>query len=72
MSELLNEAQTAEFLGVTRGTLAVWRCRKRHGLPFAKVGRMVRYRRADLEKFIDGRMQTGAPAQRKQRGRRAA
>lgn len=40
---LLTEQQAAEVLGVKPGTLQVWRCTRRYGLPFVKVGRLVRY-----------------------------
>ena len=56
---LLNRKEAAEKLGVTEGTLAVWSCTKRYGLPFIKVGRLVKYRLADLEAFLDSRTQNG-------------
>jgi excisionase family DNA binding protein len=68
MSELMNESETASLLGITKGTLGVWRCRRRHALPYVKIGRMVRYRRSDVEKWIASRTQSGAPAPRQQRG----
>lgn len=53
--ELLTPAQMAEFLGVTPGTLAVWRCTKRYALPYIKIGRSVRYSRAHGNQFIAAR-----------------
>jgi excisionase family DNA binding protein len=50
--KLLTSEQAAELLSVSTGTLDVWRCTKRVHLPYVKVGRAVRYRRADLDKFI--------------------
>ena len=35
-TNLLTPKQTAETLGVTIGTLAVWRCTGRYPLPFCK------------------------------------
>lgn len=59
VSVLLNPKAAAEFLGVQEQTLAVWRCTGRYSLPFCKVGaRMVRYRLADLEKFLADRVVT--------------
>lgn len=55
-SELLDEAATAEILQVKTGTLQVWRSTKRYPLPFVKIGRNVRYRRADIDAFIQSRM----------------
>jgi excisionase family DNA binding protein len=52
---LLDEAKTAEVLGVTKGTLQVWRSTKRYPLPYVKVGRSVRYRMSDIEAFLQQR-----------------
>lgn len=51
----LSPAQVAETLGVTIGTLAVWRCTKRYQLPFVKIGRKIFYRNEDVNAFIDSR-----------------
>ncbi len=51
-SDLLTRDQAAEYLGVTSRTLAVWACTKRYNLPYVKMGRLVKYRRVDLEAFI--------------------
>lgn len=51
-TELLSADQAAEFLGVSAGTLAVWRSTKRYSLPFVKMGHLVRYRQSDLSDFI--------------------
>ncbi|MBB1318155.1 helix-turn-helix domain-containing protein [Shewanella sp. SR43-4] len=53
---LLTPAQVAEFLGVTSGTLSVWRCTGRYPLNFIKVGRRVMYRQSDVENFVNGRV----------------
>ena len=45
------EAQTATFLGVQRGTLAVWRREQRYPLAYVKVGRAFRYAPADVLDF---------------------
>ena len=49
---LMNEHEVAERLGVSPGTLRVWRCTKRHNLPFIKLGKSVRYDVAAVEQFI--------------------
>jgi len=49
----LTPKQTAELLNVPSTTLAVWRSTNRVVLPFFKLGHHVRYRRADLERFIE-------------------
>jgi hypothetical protein len=51
-SDLLNEDQAASVLQVKPNTLAVWRSTKRYAIPFVKIGACVRYKRADLEAFI--------------------
>ena len=51
-----NEA--SELLGVTKGTLAVWRSTGRYDLMYVKVGRKVMYRPADIEAFIERRLRT--------------
>ncbi|MBV7314754.1 helix-turn-helix domain-containing protein [Shewanella sp. NIFS-20-20] len=55
---LLNNSEAAAYLGVTEGTLTVWRSCGRYNLPFVKVGRLVRYRLTDLNAFLDSRTQT--------------
>jgi len=52
---LLSDAEVAELLGVTIGTLAVWRCTRRYPLPFIKAGGRVRYSLADVERFLETR-----------------
>jgi len=46
-----NEA-AASYLGVTPRTLEVWRCTKRHQVPYIKVGRLVKYRQSDLDNWL--------------------
>lgn len=54
-TELLNSDQAAAYIGVSPGTLEVWRCTKRYQIPFIKVGRLVRYRRSELDSFLEYR-----------------
>jgi excisionase family DNA binding protein len=43
--------------------LSVWRSTGRYNLPFFKIGRKVRYRRADLDAWLAARYrETGATA----------
>lgn len=53
---LLDRKSAAKYLRVSPGTLAVWDCTKRYDLKPIKVGRSVRYRRSDLEKFLEQRL----------------
>ncbi len=61
--DLLDEKAAAQFLDNSPGTLSVWRSTGRYNLPFIKVGRNVRYRRADLVAWLEKRTrETGATA----------
>ncbi len=50
--ELLTRQQAAEYIGLKAQTLAVWALSGKH-LPVIHVGRSVRYRRSDLDAFIE-------------------
>jgi len=50
--ELLTRREAAHFLKVETATLAAWASRGTPKLPFIKVGRLPRYRKSDLEKFL--------------------
>lgn len=52
---LLRPRELSELLGVPVGTLANWRS-ARTGPPFVKVGRHVRYRRGDVDKWVAARV----------------
>ncbi len=51
---LLGNIAAAAYLGVTPRTLEVWRCTKRHAIPYIKVGRLVKYRQSDLDTWLAG------------------
>lgn len=53
-TDFLTAPDVAELLKVRRQTLAVWRI-KGLGPTFIKVGRAVRYRRADVDRWLDDR-----------------
>jgi len=53
---LLTASHVSKILGVTEGTLAVWRATKRYDLPYVKSGRLVRYRQEDVDAFILSRL----------------
>lgn len=59
--DLIDPAPAAELLGVTEGTLSVWRSTGRYGLPFVKVGRRVKYSRKAINAWLESRTRnTGA------------
>lgn len=49
---LLSRREAAAYLGVSEQTLAIWKCCGRYGLSYVKIGRLVKYRKADLDAFI--------------------
>lgn len=54
-TDLMNSVEVSKSINVSEGTLAVWRSTGRYTLPYIKVGRLVRYRRADIEAWLDRR-----------------
>jgi excisionase family DNA binding protein len=57
--EMLTIQEAAEYLGIKPQTLSVWRCTHRYDIPAVKIGRCVRYRKSDLDKFIERRSNGG-------------
>jgi excisionase family DNA binding protein len=55
IKNLLTPTETADFLGVTVGTLQIWRTTRRYPLPYVKSGRLVRYKVEDVLAFIERR-----------------
>lgn len=53
-SPLIDEKQLCAELGISSVTATKWRA-KADGPPFIKVGRLVRYRRADVEAWLTSR-----------------
>lgn len=60
-NQLLNEEKAAQILDIKPQTLAVWRMTGRHGLPYVRVGRNVRYRLSDLLAWLDSRTVGSVP-----------
>ena len=54
-SNLISCEEAADILGVSPGTLTVWRSTRRYPLPWVKVGRLVKYRIEDVQAFITAR-----------------
>jgi predicted DNA-binding transcriptional regulator AlpA len=51
--QVFDQRQAAELLGLSPATLASWRSRGR-GPAFLRLGgRAIRYRRSDLERFLE-------------------
>ncbi|MEJ1372591.1 MAG: helix-turn-helix domain-containing protein [Candidatus Sedimenticola sp. (ex Thyasira tokunagai)] len=56
LDALIQPGQAASILGLTPGTLQVWRSTGRYNLPFVKVGGRVMYRKEDVQAFIERRL----------------
>ena len=57
-SELLTPQEAAEFLKLSVHTLAAWRSKGQpngDALPWIEVGNSVRYRRTDIQAWLDKR-----------------
>jgi excisionase family DNA binding protein len=57
---LLTERDAAGLLEVSLSTLRRWK-REGTGPPCLEIGRQVRYRRAAIERWLTGSIQTGSP-----------
>lgn len=53
---LLDRKSAARYLNVSPATLAVWDCTKRYDLKPLKIGRSVRYRRSNLDAFLESQL----------------
>lgn len=53
--QLLTPRETAKALGVRPNTLAIWRSKRRYKLRYIKLGGKIRYRLADIQKFLESR-----------------
>lgn len=54
-NKLLTPTQVSNLLGVTVGTLQVWRSNRRYPLEFVKIGSRVMYRESAILEFIESR-----------------
>lgn len=57
-SGLMTPRDAAVYIGVKINTLAVWRMTNRYGLPFVKLGKVIRYRKSDLDEWINKNVST--------------
>lgn len=47
--------EAASYIGCSENTLKVWRCTKRHNIPFYRLGRSVFYKQQDLDDWIESK-----------------
>lgn len=55
-SILMTQAQAAKYLGTTVGTLNSWRYYGKNTIPFIRWGNRIRYRKADLDTWIENNL----------------
>jgi excisionase family DNA binding protein len=55
IARLVGPEEAAKLLGVSPGTLSVWRTTGRYNLPYVKIGQKVKYKIEDLRAFIERR-----------------
>ena len=53
--EWLTEQEVSVLTGLSRSTLQKQRFFKREGIAYSKLGRSVRYRKSDVEAFMEAR-----------------
>jgi excisionase family DNA binding protein len=51
LAQLLTTRQVAELLQISEGCVRNWRS-EQYGPPFVRVGRMIRYKTADVEEWL--------------------
>ena len=67
LSDLLTAEAVATITGLSIDTLAQWRSQKR-GIPYLKVGRVVRYDPVDVQAYLEGcRVSVSDPQERRRR-----
>jgi excisionase family DNA binding protein len=49
----LTEVEAADYLGVAPITLNTWRWQKKKSLKYIKLGKYIKYRKADLDAFLE-------------------
>ncbi len=64
LREVFTPEDAADFLGVSSWTLAQWRSQSRGPLYSKLEGRLVRYRRTDLEEYLSAHSVDQEPSRR--------
>jgi excisionase family DNA binding protein len=65
-SPLVSRKEAAKQLGIAPQTLAQWACSGRYNLPYVKVGRSAKYRKVDIDNFIEANVQINGVAAAKE------
>jgi excisionase family DNA binding protein len=67
LPELLTPEEVAEITGLSLDTLAQWRSQRR-GLPYLKIGRVVRYDPAEIQAYLERcRVSVSDPRERRRK-----
>ncbi len=62
-SEWLNRPAAAKYIDLQPQTLACWAVSGKYNLPFFRVGNSVRYRKSDLDAWLESRRVGGEAAE---------
>jgi len=54
-NQLVDNETAAAIIQVSPRTLMVWRSSGRYSIPYIKIGAKVRYKRSDLQAWLDSR-----------------
>jgi len=66
LTALLSAEEVASITGLSVETLAQWRSQK-HGIPYLKIGRAVRYDPIDVQSYLEGcKVSVSDPKERRQ------
>lgn len=56
---IITPAEASKLLRTPEATLSKWRSTGDHNIPYLKIGRNIRYRTADLKKWLDAHVKGG-------------
>lgn len=62
LPNLLTTVEAAEFLGIKKNTLEIWRVQGR-GPVYRKIGKFVKYAESDLQAYLDAAIRTSTSQQ---------
>ena len=51
--KLFTNKEAAEYLGIKENTLTIWRNSRKYDIPYIQVGRKIKYKKSDLDKFLN-------------------
>jgi hypothetical protein len=59
--KLVDSRDAEKILGLAKGTLSVQRCRGTSPIPYVRVGKLVKYRVSELQRYIESQTVTPTP-----------